>query len=90
MMSQSVRGRASKEERDRKALAALTSSQVEVLRELQASVRSIVESCLTCHRKLTTDEVKKLEVRCRKCDRKYQIVWPKDRHEFHELFQGQI
>jgi len=46
--------------------------------------------CLTCKNELEVKQMRKGQIRCKKCQREYGKVWPESSNDFYDMFKGQI
>ena len=52
-------------------------------------LRALYLSCVNCLKELDIKRVRRMQGRCKKCEREYAAIWPADSKEFYEMFDGQ-
>lgn len=52
-------------------------------------LRALYLSCVNCNKELDPKRVRKMQGRCKKCEREYAAIWPADPKEFYDMFEGQ-
>lgn len=59
------------------------------LTENEKNLLNGFKTCLTCLKQLTEKQFKKKQIRCKKCQREYETIWPTT-PEFYDMFKDQM
>lgn len=52
-------------------------------------IRAMYNSCIMCNKELEAKRLRNRQLRCKKCQRDYEKMWPASEDEFMKMFEGQ-